>query len=144
MSIWRRPLTPESFAAAHVGTLPELLGIRLTEVGADFARAEMPVDARHIQPFGILHGGASVVLAETLGSTCGTATLPPGQRCVGVEINASHLRPIAADGTAKVVAQARPIRLGRTLQVWEIALSRGVGGEPSCLTRLTLAVLPTA
>ncbi|WP_135467546.1 hotdog fold thioesterase [Crenalkalicoccus roseus] len=137
MSIWKKPFTQDGFAAAHEGTLPGLLGIRLLEIGPDFVRAEMPVDERHIQPFGILHGGASVVLAETIGSFCGVMALPEGQAVVGAEVSASHLAPVRRGDS--VQALCRPLRLGRTLQVWEIALRRG-DGALTCVCRLTVAV----
>jgi 1,4-dihydroxy-2-naphthoyl-CoA hydrolase len=136
-SIWKRPLTPEEFDALHRGTLPGLLGIRLVELGADFARATMPVDDRHIQPFGILHGGASVVLAESIGSYCSVMCTPEGQGCVGVEVNANHLAPVR-HGDA-VEALCRPIRLGRLLHVWNIEVRRG-DGTMTCIARLTTAI----
>lgn len=136
-SIWLRPVTPEAFDARHVGTLPGLLGIRLAELGADFARATMPVDDRHIQPFGILHGGASVVLAESIGSWCSVMCMPEGMGCVGVEVNANHLAPVRHGDV--VEALCRPIRLGRQLHVWNIELRRG-DGRLNCIARLTTAV----
>ena len=137
MSIWQRPVTPGQFAAMHADTLPGLLGIRVLEVGADFVRADMPVDHRHIQPFGILHGGGSVVLAETIGSFCGTMAVPEGQTCVGVEVNANHLAPVR-DGD-HVTAECRPLQLGRSLQVWQIEIRRR-DGRLTCVSRLTTAV----
>ena len=83
MGIWKRAVPSEIFAEKHAATLPGLLGIRLVEVGEDFVRATMPVDERHIQPAGILHGGASVVLAETIGSFCGVMALEEGWTVVG-------------------------------------------------------------
>ena len=124
-SIWRRPVAATDFAERHAGTLPGLLGIRVVEVGPDFMRAEMPVDQRHIQPHGILHGGGSVVLAETIGSFCGSMALPEGQTCVGVEVNASHLAPVR-DGD-RVTAECRPLQLGRSVQVWQIEIRRQDG-----------------
>jgi len=137
MSIWRRAVDPASFESLHAATLPGLLGIRILEVGADFIRAEMPVDDRHIQPFGILHGGASVVLAETVGSYGGLLASPEGHGCVGVEVNANHLAPVRKGDV--VTALARPLQLGRSLQVWQIELRRG-DGTLSCMARLTTAV----
>ena len=86
MKVWKRAIPPEEFSAKHLNTLPGLLGIRLVEVGDDFARATMPVDERHIQPAGILHGGASVVLAETLGSYCGVMALEAVPICTNVPV----------------------------------------------------------
>lgn len=137
MSIWKRNFAPELFRDQHAATLPGLLGIRVTEIGPDFVRAEMPVDERHIQPFGILHGGGSVVLAETVGSYCGLMALPEGQGCVGVEVNASHLAAVRKGDV--VTALCRPLRLGRSLQVWEIEIRRG-DGTLTCIARLTTAV----
>ena len=137
MSIWQRPVAPADFADRHKDTQPGLLGIRVVEVGEDFVRAEMPVDQRHIQPYGILHGGGSVVLAETIGSFCGMMALPEGQTCVGVEINANHLAPVR-DGD-QVVAECRPLQLGRAIQVWQIEIRRR-DGTLSCVSRLTTAV----
>lgn len=140
MTIWQRDFTPEWFEQAHAGTLPALLGIRLVEVGHDFVRAEMPVDERHVQPFGILHGGGSVVLSETIGSISGVMAAPPGSRVVGVEVNANHLAPVPKGD--RVTALCRPIRLGRTLQVWEIEMRRMSDNTLTCVSRLTTAVQP--
>ena len=140
MSIWTHDFTVEGFEAAHAGTLPGLLGIRVTEIGPDHVRGEMPVDERHIQPYGILHGGGSVVLAETLGSFAGAMACPLGHRVVGVEVNANHLAPVRRGDT--VTALCRPVRLGRTLQVWEIELRRASDGTLTCVSRLTTAVQP--
>jgi 1,4-dihydroxy-2-naphthoyl-CoA hydrolase len=139
VSIWTSVFTPEGFEAAHTGTLPGLLGIQVVEVGADHLLATMPVDDRHVQPFGILHGGGSVVLAETVGSFAGAMAAPAGCRVVGVEVNANHLAP-ARHGD-QVTALCRPIRLGRTLQVWSIELRRR-DGALICVSRLTTAVQP--
>ena len=137
MSIWQKTNPATAFDTQHAGTLPELLGIRIVEVGADFVRAEMAVDARHIQPAGILHGGTSVVLAETIGSICGVMAVPEGQTCVGVEVNANHLAPVRVGDT--VTALCRPLQVGRRLQVWQIELRRG-DGTLTCVARLTTAV----
>lgn len=137
MTIWTKPITPAEFEAVHRATLPGLLGIVLTEIGPDHARAAMPVDERHVQPFGILHGGASVVLAETLGSFCGQMAVEEGSMVVGVEVNANHLAAVRKGD--RLAALCRPLRLGRTLQVWEIEIRRG-DGTLSCVSRLTAAV----
>ncbi len=140
MSVWKKRIDQEEFDEAHQETLPGLLRIRLTEVGDDFLRAVMPVDKRHIQPAGILHGGGSVVLAETIGSFAGAMATPEGHTVVGVEVNASHLAPIREGDTA--TALCRPVRLGRSLQVWAIEIRRG-DGTLTCLCRLTVAVRET-
>ena len=113
------------------------LGIEFLEVGDDFIRARVPVDARTIQPFGLLHGGVSVVLAETLGS-CGAAfAVPEGQRVVGLDINANHLKGVTSGW---VTGTTRPVHIGRSTQVWAIEL-RNEAGELTCVSRITMAVL---
>jgi 1,4-dihydroxy-2-naphthoyl-CoA hydrolase len=121
------------------GTAGASLGITITEHGPDFLRATMPVDERTKQPFGLLHGGASVLLAETLASLGGQLCLDPasGQRVVGLEINANHLRAVTA-GT--VTGTARPIHVGRATQVWEIRIE-DEQGRACCISRMTAAVV---
>jgi uncharacterized protein (TIGR00369 family) len=115
------------------------LGIVFTEAAEDYLRATMPVDARTLQPFGILHGGASVLLAETLASFAATMCLddPAKQQAVGLEINANHLRA-KKDGV--VTGTARPVHVGRSTQVWDIRIE-DEQGRPVCVSRLTLAVV---
>ncbi len=113
------------------------LGIVFTEIGPDFVRATMPVDTRTRQPYGLLHGGASVLLAETLGSTAGNLCVEPGELCVGIEINANHLNAVR-DG--QVTGTARPLYVGRRTQVWEIRIEDDLG-RLVCVSRLTLAVI---
>src|SRR5262245_66329474 len=112
--IWKQPITVETLTRVHKDTAPEALGIEFLEVGDDFLRARVPVDDRTRQPYGILHGGVSVVLAETLGS-CGAAyTCEPGFRPVGLDINANHLRAVTSGwvtGTARPVHRGRPTHL---------------------------------
>ena len=114
------------------------IGIELEELGADYLSASMPVDERTRQPYGLLHGGATVVLAESLGSIASFLTLDPAREyCVGLEINANHLRSVRS---GRVTGTARPIHLGKTTQVWDIR----VGDDQDrlvCVSRLTLAVL---
>lgn len=112
------------------------MGIRLTAVGADFLCAEMPVDERTRQPFGLLHGGASMVLAETLGSIASVLAVG-GDPVAGVEISGSHVRALR-DGP--VLGVCRPVRIGRRLHVWQISIS-GPDGRLCCEARLTVAVL---
>lgn len=119
------------------GTAMEPLGIVFSEVGPDFLRATMPVDARTRQPYGLLHGGASVLLAETLGSSAGNLCVPEGRACVGVEINANHLRAVR-EGT--VTGTARALHVGGRTQVWEIRIEDD-RGRLVCVSRLTLAVV---
>jgi 1,4-dihydroxy-2-naphthoyl-CoA hydrolase len=138
MPIWKRPATPGAIEARLVNSLPGGFGIRILEVGADFIRAEMPVDRRHVQPYGILHGGASVVLAETLGSIATTLTLPEGQQAVGLEVNANHVSAVPEGET--VTALCRPLHLGRRTQLWQTEIHRP-NGKLACVSRLTTAVL---
>jgi 1,4-dihydroxy-2-naphthoyl-CoA hydrolase len=137
MRIWKRPVTIEGLTAIHKDTAVERLGIEFLEVGDDFIRARVPVDGRTKQPYGLLHGGVSVVLAETLGS-CGAAScVPEGYRAVGLDINANHLRG-ATQGW--VTGITRPVHIGRTTQVWQIELTNEAG-ELTCVSRITMAVL---
>jgi 1,4-dihydroxy-2-naphthoyl-CoA hydrolase len=118
----------------------ETLDIRFTDIGDDWLRATMPVDPRTRQPFGLLHGGASVVLAETVGSTAAMLTLDPATHlAVGLDINANHLRGVR-DG--RVTGTAKAAHLGRTTQVWEIRIE-DAAGKLVCLSRLTMAVIAT-
>jgi 1,4-dihydroxy-2-naphthoyl-CoA hydrolase len=116
------------------------LGIEFTEVGDDHLSARMPVDGRTRQPLGILHGGASVLLAETLVSWAATFVVGPGRMCVGMEINANHLRPATAGW---VTGTARPISLGRRSQVWEVRIADD-DGRLVCISRCTVAVIEAA
>lgn len=136
-AIWQRPISVELLTSIHVDTTVAHLGIQFLEVGDDFIRARAPVDARTRQPMGILHGGISVLLAESLGS-CGAAfSSPPGQRAVGLEINANHLRSVSEGW---VVGVGRPFHRGRTTQVWHIELSNPKG-QLTCISRITIAML---
>ena len=135
--VWPEGVTVDALNARSKGTLMEALGIVFTELGDGYLRATMPVDARTRQPYGLLHGGASVALAETLGSSAG-ALLAGGSAVVGLEINANHLRAVR-QGT--VTGTARPLHLGRSTQVWDIRIEDQTG-QPVCISRLTLAVLP--
>lgn len=136
-SIWKQPVSVEILTRSHHDTAVAHLGIEFLEVGDEHISARVPVDTRTRQPHGILHGGVSVVLAETLGS-CGAAyACPPGQRVVGLDINANHLRS-ASNGW--VTGTARPVHIGRSTQVWQIDLVDGEG-RPTCVSRITMAVL---
>lgn len=134
---WPEGVTVDALNARSKGTLMESLGIVFTELGDGYLRATMPVDARTHQPYGLLHGGASVALAETLGSSAG-ALVAGGNAVVGLEINANHLRAVRS-GT--VTGTTRPIHIGRSTQVWEIHIE-DAAGKPVCISRITLAVLP--
>ena len=139
--IWFGGKTPAPGAIGGIeeGTLQHHLGMEVVACGDDFLTLRMPVDPRTHQPFGRLHGGASVALAETVGSMAGGMCVDPARfAVVGVEINANHLRP-AYSGW--VLATARPESLGRTLQVWSIRIE-DEAGKLVCLSRLTAAVIP--
>ena len=138
MAIWQKAIDLAAINASTRGTLVEALGITITEVGDDWLRGTMPVDHRTKQPFGLLHGGASVALAETLGSFAGWMTLPAGQgNTVGLEINANHLRAMR-EGV--VTGTARAVHVGRSTQVWEIRIT-DEREKLVCISRLTLAVV---
>ncbi|MDP2163377.1 MAG: hotdog fold thioesterase [Hydrogenophaga sp.] len=137
MAIWKQPISCEILTAISQGTANQHLGLEFLEVGEDFIRGRVPVDHRTRQPYGLLHGGVSVVLAETLGS-CGAAyCCPEGYRAVGLDINANHLRGATSGWVTGI---ARPVHIGRTTQVWQIDLHNDAG-ELTCVSRLTMAVL---
>jgi len=136
--IWHdRPsieLANERSATSVIGHL----GIEFTEVGADHVAARMPVDQRTLQPAGVLHGGASVLLAETLASWGATFVVDPERAyCVGMEINANHLRPVMSGWVSGV---ARPVTLGRRTQVWETRITDETD-RLVCISRCTMAVV---
>src|ERR1700688_1170553 len=138
MTIWKSLRTVEELNSGGEVTLIGHLGIRFTEVGDDFVRATMPVDARTKQPYGLLHGGASVALAETLGSTGATMCVDAREYlCVGQEINANHVR---AARSGLVTGTARPVHLGGRTQVWTIDI-RDDAGNLVCTSRLTIAII---
>lgn len=140
MKIWKQPYTLEGINAIGKNTLAEHLGIEFIEVGDDYIVARMPVDHRTVQPMRILHGGASVALAESMGSVAGVLCLdnPTKHTIVGVEINANHLRSVK-EGNA-VYAKASPIRIGRRIQVWNIEIT-DEAGRLTCVSRLTIMVV---
>jgi len=135
---WPDGANVELLNASSVGTLMETLGIVFTELGDGYLRATMPVDARTHQPYGLLHGGASVALGETLGSSAGALMAGRDAAVVGLEINANHLRA-ARSGT--VTGTTRPLHLGRSTQVWEYRIE-DENSQLLCIGRITLAVLP--
>lgn len=135
--VFRRPSSLEQLNASSRNTAMEPLGIVFTEIGPDYLRATMPVDARTHQPYGLLHGGASVLLAETLGSSAGMMAVDEGQGVVGIEINANHLRGVR---TGTVTGTARPLHIGARTQVWEIRIE-DESARLVCISRLTVAVI---
>lgn len=119
-------------------TMLEHLGIQFTEIGSDSIEARMPVDHRTHQPFGILHGGASVALAETLGSVAAMCCLDPAlQLCVGLDINANHIKSVR-DGF--VIGRVSPVHIGKKTHVWEIRITTEKK-ELVCISRITMAIL---
>jgi len=138
MAIWFGNPTIEATRTHHLGLLASHLGIEFTEFGPDYLRGTMPVEARTHQPMGYLHGGASLVLAETLGSVAANYVVDSAhQRCLGQEINANHLRPVS-DGI--VTGTARPFHIGARSQVWSIEI-RDPRERLVCVSRLTMAVV---
>ncbi len=139
MAIWFNDFPVESADEKGRDTLIHHLGIELVEAGEDFLSARMPVDGRTRQPAGILHGGASVVLAETLASWAATFCVDRGKHhCVGLEINANHVRPVAE---GSVTGVARPVHLGRSTHIWEVRITDDANGKLVCISRVTMAVL---
>lgn len=139
MSIWKQAIDLDRINSWNRNTLVDHLGMRVTEVGDDFVRGTMPVDARTCQPFGLLHGGASVALAESLGSLAANLTLDvAAEMAVGLDINANHIRAVTA---GHVVGTARVLHRGRTTQVWEIRIE-DEQQNLICISRLTMAVVP--
>ena len=140
--LWKQPATLEGLNAMNQDTLNAALDIRFTEIGEDYIQATMPVSARTVQPFRILHGGASVALAETLGSVASTLCIEDlaTHTAVGLEINANHLKSVREGGM--VTGTCTPIRVGRQVHVWQIEI-RDEKGDLSCISRLTVAVVPT-
>lgn len=135
--LFRRAMTAEDVNRIHRNTAVERMGIECVEVGDDFVRARMPVDERTLQPAGLLHGGASVVLAETMGSLAATLCQEPGFHAVGLEINANHIRG-ARSGW--VHGLCRPLHTGRTTHVWQIDI-RDDDDRLVCTSRITLAIV---
>jgi len=139
MSLWRQTPNLDDLNAAQRNTIGELLDIRFEAFDEQSITASMAVDARTHQPYGLLHGGASVVLAESLGSTASYLCIDTQKfYCVGLEVNANHLRGLRS---GRVTAVARAVHLGRTTHVWDIRLS-GDDGKTSCISRLTMAIVP--
>ncbi|MDQ8048114.1 hotdog fold thioesterase [Luteibacter sp.] len=140
MAIWKDPIDLARINGWSRGTMMETLDIRFTDFGDDWLRGTMPVNHRTQQPFGLLHGGASVVLAETLGSSAALLTLDVEKEvAVGLDINANHIRGVRG---GIVTGTAKALHLGRTTQVWEIRIEEEQG-KLVCLSRLTMAVIPS-
>ena len=138
MAIWFKQPTKEDAGKLEKGTLMETLDIRISEVGDDYICGTMPVDHRTVQPYGILHGGASVALAETLGSIAAHLVVDSSKYVtVGMEVNANHLRPVTS---GRVTGKATPIHIGRSSHVWSIEITN-VAGKMVCISRITMAVV---
>lgn len=138
MRIWKQTADLATLNGWNTNTLMQALDIRFTELGDDYVKGTMPVDHRTHQPYGILHGGASVALAETLGSSAAMLCCDDGFAAVGLDINANHLRAVRE---GLVTGTARPLHVGRSTQVWEIRIENETG-ELVCVSRLTMAVVP--
>lgn len=140
MKIWKQPFTLQGLQQISQQTMVDHLGIEFSGFGDDYLEATMPVDHRTVQPARLLHGGASVALAETIGSVASYMCIEDisTHMAVGVEINANHLRP-ATDG--KVTGRVSPLRIGRKLHVWNIEI-KDDKQQLICVSRLTIAVVP--
>lgn len=139
MAIWKQSVDLDRINAWNRNTLVDHLGMQVTEIGDDHVRGTMPVDKRTIQPFGLLHGGASVALAESLGSLAANLVLDVDKEmAVGLDINANHIRAVTS---GHVTGTARPLHLGRSTQVWEIRIE-DEEQNLVCISRLTMAVVP--
>ncbi|WP_017260251.1 hotdog fold thioesterase [Pedobacter arcticus] len=137
--IWFNEPNLAELNGRHTNHIGAFLGIEFTEIGPDFLKATMPVDAKTHQPFGILHGGSNVVLAESLGSVASNLVLNPEKNMgVGLEVNANHLRPVK-DGF--VTGICTPLHIGGKTHVWDIKIYTEQG-KLSCVSRLTVAVVP--
>lgn len=138
MKIWKQETTVETLNEVSKNTLVSHLKMEFIEVGDTFLKAKMPVDNTTIQPAGVLHGGASVVLAETIGSSAGQMCVSyPDEYVVGLEINANHIKSVTS---GYVTGTATPIHLGKKTHVWEIKI-HNEQEQLVCISRLTLAVI---
>ena len=137
MNIWKKPVDLRAINAAARESASDVLGIRVTEIGEDFVRGELQVEPRTQQPFGLLHGGVSCVLVETLGSVGGLLACDEGYAVVGVDINATHMNAVRS---GKITGTARPLKLGRRMQFWAIDIETE-DGRAVCSARLSMAVV---
>lgn len=136
MKLWKREMTLEGLNAVRKNTMLETIGIEFIAFTDDTITARMPVDHRTHQPYGILHGGASAALAETLGSIAAECAMAP-DKVVGIELHIHHLRQASEGWVTGVV---RPVRVGRRIQVWEITVTNAEGKEVSKATLTTMVV----
>lgn len=138
-SIWFSDYTLEMLSGFRGNNMGEHIGFEFLEVGADYLRGSLPVDYRTTQPFGILHGGASCVLSETLGSVAAWMTIDPKQyRAVGLEINANHIRAVTE---GRVIGHCSPLHVGRRTQVWQTDITEEATGKRVAISRLTVAII---
>lgn len=139
-TIWKQDnFSIKALNAQRINTLAEVLEIRFVEIGHNYLKATMPIDKRTHQPYGLLHGGASAALAETVGSVASWLCIDPDRQvCVGMEINCNHIR---GKRNGEVTATAQPLHIGSTSHVWDIRI-RDEGQKLICISRLTVAVLP--
>jgi uncharacterized protein (TIGR00369 family) len=137
MRIWQQPISIELLTRGSENTAVSYLGIEFVEVGDDYLVGRVPVNRQTCQPYGLLHGGISVTLAETLGSCGAGFCCSPGHQAVGLDINANHLRGVKSGW---VTGTARAVHIGRTTQVWQIDMQDD-DGNLTCVSRITMAVL---
>lgn len=138
MAIWKTEISTDDLNQRSKGSLSDLLGIIYTEIGPDFLKATMPVTPKTMQPIGVLHGGSSAVLAETVGSAAGNSCVDLKKfLCVGLDLNINHIRPVKSGSLEGI---AKPFHLGRKTQVWEIKILNYEGALVA-ISRLTLAVI---
>ncbi len=140
MRIWQKHIDIEALTRSHIDTAVSHLGMEFLEVGDDFIRGRVPVDKRTLQPFGLLHGGVSVVLAEALGSCGAHYSCREGHRAVGLDINANHLKSATSGWVTGIT---RPVHRGRSTHVWQIELFNEAN-ELTCVSRITMAILQSA
>jgi 1,4-dihydroxy-2-naphthoyl-CoA hydrolase len=137
--MFNKSISLQNLNEFSINNMAGYLGIEFTEIGVDFLKGKMPVTDKTRQPFGILHGGASVVFAETLGSVASFLCLekPETQRAVGLEINANHIRPVSEGWVLGIV---KPVHLGKKTHIWEIKIS-DINDKPVCVSRITIMVV---
>lgn len=137
--IWFKDYTVEYLEGLRNENMGKHIGIHFTEIGVDFLKGSMPVDNRTTQPFGILHGGASCVLSETLGSVAGWMTIDPNKyRAVGLELNINHIRAVTQ---GSVIGACTPLHVGKRTQVWQTDITEEATGKRVAISRLTLAII---
>jgi 1,4-dihydroxy-2-naphthoyl-CoA hydrolase len=137
--IWFKDYTMDYLEGLRNANMGEHIGIKFTDIGPDFLQARMPVDHRTTQPFGIMHGGASCVLSETLGSVCGWMMIDPDKyRAVGLELNINHIRAVTQ---GSVIGTCTPLHTGRRTQVWQTDITEETTGKRVAISRLTVAII---